>query len=194
MDNDSVTNIDYDLTIIMSNYNQAKYIEKAIQSVLNQNVLFKYKLLITDDHSTQDDSISIIKRFVSEYNNIEAIFSNENGGYLKNIIRAKEITKTKYFCLLDADDYWTDDNWLQRAYDFLENHAEYVIYEANVKVVINDNEKDSKNNFLPSKFKNGTIRKEDMTAFKRIPITQINFKLENFLQDNKRILKRPALL
>ena len=43
------------LTIIMSNYNQEQYIEKAIESVLMQNVNFKYKLLITDDFSQKDN-------------------------------------------------------------------------------------------------------------------------------------------
>lgn len=127
------------LTIIMSNYNQEQYIEKAIESVLMQNVNFKYKLLITDDFSQKDNSIQIIKDYEKKYPQvIETIYNKENGGYLKNILRAKAVTKTPYFCLLDADDYYTDSSFLQRAYDFLEKNQEYVIYYENVNYLYED--------------------------------------------------------
>lgn len=160
---------DCKLTIIMSNYNQEKYISKALDSVLKQKVTFKYKLIIVDDHSTKDNSVQIIKNFVAAHDNFEAILASENKGYLANILRAKKITKTKYFCLLDADDYWTDIYWLQKAYDFLEKNEGYVIYESNVHLLIDDKIKDS---FISKKINSGTFDKEDMFKFKNIPITQ----------------------
>lgn len=158
----------YQLTIIMSNYNQAVYIEKAIQSVLAQKLNFDYKLLITDDCSTEDNSVDIIKKYVENYENIEAIFADNNGGYLTNILRAKENTKTEYFCLLDADDYWTDTEWLQRAFDFLESHGDYAIYEANVLTLQDKTTKP----FLPPKIVSGTYTIEDFVDNKLFPITQ----------------------
>ncbi len=123
----------------MSNYNQEKYIIKAIDSVLRQNVNFKYKLIITDDCSTKDKSIEIIKEYANKYPEIIfPLYNKENGGYLVNILRAKEITKTPYFCLLDADDYYTDKNFLQRAFDFLQSHKDYVIYYENVNYLYED--------------------------------------------------------
>ena len=53
----------YKVTIIMSNYNQEKYISQAIESVLNQKTNFPFQLIITDDFSTNDNSIKIIKEF-----------------------------------------------------------------------------------------------------------------------------------
>lgn len=156
------------LTIIMSNYNQAVYIEEAIQSVLAQKVDFNYKLLITDDCSKKDNSIPLIKSYVDKYANIEAIFAEKNGGYLTNILRAKERTKTEYFCLLDADDYWTDMEWLQRAFDFLESHKDFSIYEANVLTLRDKATKP----FLPSTIGTGIYTMKDFVANKTIPITQ----------------------
>lgn len=127
------------LTIIMSNYNQEKYIEKAIESVLAQKVNFKYQLIITDDCSTKDNSVQLIKKYAEKYPEIiHPLYNNENGGYLVNILRAKEITKTPYFCLLDADDYYTDTNFLQRSFDYLQNHPDYVIYYENVNYLYED--------------------------------------------------------
>ena len=49
------------ISVIIPNYNNSKYLEKCIESVLNQ----KYKdfeLIIVDDGST-DNSIDIIKKY-----------------------------------------------------------------------------------------------------------------------------------
>lgn len=124
---------DCKVTVIMSNYNQEKYVSCAIESVLNQKVDFAFQLIITDDFSTKDRSLEIIKRYEAQYpEKIKVLYNQENGGYLKNVLRAKAITKTPYFCLLDADDCWTDMNYLQDAVDFLDSHLDYVIYSRNV--------------------------------------------------------------
>lgn len=56
----------------------------------------------------------------------------------REYFESEKITKSPYFCLLDADDYYTDSNFLQRAYDYLEKNKDYVIYYENVKCVFQD--------------------------------------------------------
>lgn len=159
----------YALTIIMSNYNQEKYISKAIDSVLVQKTNFEWNLIITDDHSTEDNSIGVIKAYAEKYpEKITVLLNEDNGRYLKNILRAKAITKTPYFCLLDADDYYTDDGFLQRAYDFLETHNEYVIYYENVNCLHEDG---SVNPFVSLSCKTGTYDINNYLA-NDIPIVQ----------------------
>lgn len=120
------------MTVIMSCYNQEKFVSQAIESVLSQKTNFDFQLIITDDHSTLDNSVQIIQTYCAKYpEKIKAIFSGENKGYLVNVLRAKAVTKTKYFCLLDADDYWIDNFKLQKAFDFLETNPDYVIYSTN---------------------------------------------------------------
>ena len=160
---------DYKVTIIMSNYNQEDYISKAIDSVLCQKTNFDFQLIITDDNSTKDNSIEIIKSYESKYpEKIKVLYNKENGKYLKNILRAKAITKTPYFCLLDADDYWTDEHFLQRAYDFLEKNNEYVIYYENVNCLLPNN--DTKP-FIDKKIKSGSYSLGDYFDNK-LPIVQ----------------------
>ena len=123
----------FKLTVIMSNYNQAHLIRGAIDSFLAQKTNFPVQLIITDDCSTKDNSVEIIKEYEEKYpEKIKVLYNKENGRYLKNILRAKAITKTPYFTLLDADDYWTDDKYLQKAVDFLDTHPDFTIYNANV--------------------------------------------------------------
>ena len=163
----------YEVTIIVSCYNQEKHLAETIESVLAQKTDFPYRVLITDDCSL-DRSPDIIREYERKYANIEAIFGDKNRGYLANVLRAKARTKTRYFCLLDAEDYWTDPCFLQRAHDFLETHGTYSIYEANVEVVPEGQEGDEKNRhpFLSPKFRPGTYTKEMFLRNEAVPITQ----------------------
>ncbi len=121
------------LTVIMSCYNQAEYIRQAIDSVLMQKTNFPFKLVITDDYSTKDNSREIIKEYASRYpDKIETLLNEKNVRYLANILRVKSNMHTEYFTLLDADDYWTDENYLQDAVDFLKSHRDYSVYARNV--------------------------------------------------------------
>jgi len=157
------------LTIIMSNYNQEQYIEKAIQSILMQKVNFNYKLIITDDCSKKDKSVEIIKNYATKYpEKIQILLNEQNGGYLVNILRAKEVTKTPYFCLLDADDYYKDENFLQRAYDFLQKNTDYIIYYENVNYLYEDG---TEKPFISEKTKSGTYALNDYFK-ENLPIVQ----------------------
>ena len=164
----------YILTVIISNYNQEKHIAETIDSVLAQRVNFPFQIIITDDCSLRDRSRDVIRTYENKYDCIKAIYASENKGYLSNILRAKERAKTKYLCLLDADDYWTDFDFLQRAYDFLENHNEYSIYEANVKVIseIPGEENRHIEPCVSPKIHAGTYSKEMLIRNQEIPITQ----------------------
>lgn len=160
----------YELTIIMSNFNQETYLRQAVESVLAQIVSFPFRLVITDDCSCEDGSRELIRAYTQSHANIEALLSDHRGGYLQNVLRAKEGAKTKYLCLLDADDYYTDTHFLQHAYDFLQAHDEYAIYEANVSVVSENGEPIRP--FISPKVKSGTYSKEMFLSGKGVPITQ----------------------
>lgn len=160
----------YELTIIISNYNQEKHLSETIDSVFAQEVDFPFKVIITDDYSCLDRSRELIREYAEKHGNIDPIFANENSGYLANIMRAKEKADTKYLCLLDADDYWTDTHYLQRAHDFLNTHDEYSIYEANVEVVTEDGK--SRSPFISPKMKSGTYSKEMYLNNQPVPISQ----------------------
>lgn len=160
----------YELTVIVSHYNQERHLSGTLNSIFNQKVNFPFKVMITDDHSCIGRSEEIIRDYEEKHSNVEVILAEENQGYLSNILRAKTKTKTRYFCLLDVDDYWTDPYFLQRAYDFLETHEEYSVYEANVEVLTEDGV--SRYPFVSPKLKTGTYTKEMLLKNKSVPITQ----------------------
>lgn len=117
------------LTVLLICYNHEKYIEQAINSVLNQKTSFRFKVVIHDDAST-DKSKEIIKKYIEKYPDlITGIFQEENQ-YSKgvhNIISKfmRDYVEGDYVAVCECDDYWIDNNKLQKQVDFLDNHSEY---------------------------------------------------------------------
>lgn len=116
------------LSVLLICYNHERYIEQALNSVLNQKTSFKIKIIIHDDAST-DKSRDIIKRYINKYPDlITGIFQEENQ-YSKgvHIISRfmRDYVEGDYVAICECDDYWIDENKLQKQVDFLEKHSEY---------------------------------------------------------------------
>ena len=121
----------HDITIIMPSYNKAKYISEALDSIFMQKTKYSYKVIVTDDCST-DDTIKKVQEYQNKYpGKIEILTSDTNQKLYKNIIRAYANTKSEYFCVLDPDDYWTDEYKIEKALNFLEKNKDYAIYVTN---------------------------------------------------------------
>ena len=106
-------------------YNVEDYIPEAIESVLNQVTNFKVEIVIGEDCST-DNTRNIILNYQKQYPDIIKVFYHEkNLGLTPNSIATQNACKGKYIALLDGDDFWTDENKLQKQVDFLEKNKEY---------------------------------------------------------------------
>lgn len=117
----------YKLTVVTTTYNQEKYIEQCIKSIISQKTDFKYKLLISDDNST-DNTKNIIKKYQQKYpDKIDVILREKNLGAMNNFIETLNLVHTKYVAFCDGDDFWTNDKKLQKQVDFLEKNKDYTI-------------------------------------------------------------------
>ncbi len=92
---------DYWFSISMANYNNASYIETAINSVINQTYK-KWELIIVDDKST-DDSIQIVSQFLND-DRIKLIIHKFNMGYGASLRTAIEGSKYPIIGIVDSDD------------------------------------------------------------------------------------------
>lgn len=129
------------VSIVMIAYNVEKYIEEAIESVLNQDTTYSYELVIGEDVST-DSTRQIALNYQSKYpDKIRVLEHPKNLGLTPNCVATHNACRGKYIALLDSDDYWTDNNKLQKQIDFLEKNPEYAgcghqsmkIYENNLR-------------------------------------------------------------
>ena len=121
------------LICLMPTYNKENTLAKAIESVLMQKTDFEYTLIILDDCST-DKSNEIANEYLKKYPDKIKIVRNEtNLKLLKSIINGYKLLKgADYFCVLDADDWYTYDRKFQEAVNFLEKNKDYSMYMTNI--------------------------------------------------------------
>jgi len=91
-------------SILITNYNKAKFLKKSLHSVCCQN--FKnYEIIIFDDCSS-DDSISIIKKFkkIKLIKNLKRAKKSAPLNQINGILEAFGKSKGDIICLMDSDD------------------------------------------------------------------------------------------
>ncbi len=113
------------VSVCIITYNHERFIQRAIESALSQRTTFPFDIIVGDDSST-DDTQPIIHRLREERPDIIRIIPAEpRVGMTLNLQRVLFACTGKYIALLEGDDYWTDENKLQRQVEFLESHPEY---------------------------------------------------------------------
>jgi glycosyltransferase involved in cell wall biosynthesis len=90
------------LSVLMTAFNQEKYIAEAIESVL-ASTFRDFELIIVDDCS-QDRTVEIAKQFESIDNRIRLYLNENNLGDYPNRNKAASYAKGKYLKYVDADD------------------------------------------------------------------------------------------
>ena len=127
------------VSIVMLTYNHSEYIKEAIDSILMQDVDFKYEIIIGDDCST-DNTQEILLQYKNRYPNIfKLILRSENIGPTKNFYDVLMNCKGKYIAFLEGDDYWLDGMKLQKQFDFLEKTNHMAVYNDVLTVDENNN-------------------------------------------------------
>ncbi len=122
-----------EVSICIICYNQEKYIEQAIESVLMQKCTFATEIIICDDCST-DNTPNLIRSYVDKYpKRIKAYPAQQNMGMLRNWERALKLCSAKYIALLEGDDFWNDENKLQKQYRILETYPNYSVCFTNAR-------------------------------------------------------------
>lgn len=119
-------------SVIIPVYNKAKYVEKAISSVLAQTYQ-NFELILINDGST-DSSYEKISTIVTElqnsdlesYNKIR-IVNQQNKGVSATRNYGAEIAKFEYLAFLDADDWW-EDTFLFEMKKMIEDYPEAGVY------------------------------------------------------------------
>lgn len=135
----------------MPAYNNEKYINQAIKSIINQTYE-DWELLIIDDCST-DQTQTIIKSFASIDTRIQLIYRDTNSGkpsIAKN--GALPLAKGDYIAFLDSDDLWLPEKLEKQILLMESNQKLGLTYTGGYWIDENDNIIKS---FLP-KYPNGS--------------------------------------
>jgi hypothetical protein len=96
------TNFNKTFTILIPIYNSFEYLDKCVNSVINQT-FENYKIFLLDDHS----NIEQYNKYKEKYSNHKNIFlfrNSQNFGKFLSINLVLNKVKTNYFLVLDSDD------------------------------------------------------------------------------------------
>lgn len=115
------------ISVVMITYGHEKYIHEAIEGVLLQQANFPIELIIANDCSP-DNTDKIVQNIISSNTTkIKIIYfkHEKNLGMMPNLIFALEKAKGKYIAICEGDDYWVDNEKLQKQFDFLELNSSF---------------------------------------------------------------------
>lgn len=145
------------ISVLITFYNKEQYVDRAIESVINQKTSFDFKIIVGDDGST-DNTRDYVNRWIEKYpGKIELyVMTRDEGKQIpgfrasKNRLNILNKVDTKYFTFLDGDDYYSDINKLQIQYDILEkssnfdcigcgHNMEALLDDGSIKKYTNDN-------------------------------------------------------
>ena len=115
-----ITNITNNPKIsIVITFNEIKFFEKTINSILNQN--FKnFEIIVVYDNNI-NQNLTIIQNYVRNYPNIIFIHNNENKGFLYSIYRGVQITNGDYILILEPGYTLARESTLNELYKNISN-------------------------------------------------------------------------
>jgi len=153
-------------SIIIPTRNRPKLFLLALKSVLKQSFPNK-EIIIVNDGSTGNflEQYKLIKK---KYPKISFYYLQHrpNGhGQSYSMNYGVDQAQGKYLCFLDDDDYWTDNNHLQKAYSHISTYPFSVdLYYSNQKAYFSNGKEQTNNvwleDLIPSLSKNGTKHQE----------------------------------
>lgn len=110
------------VSVIAPTFNSQKFLEKTINSILDQSYK-NWELILIDDAST-DNTLQIINTYLLEYDNIKLIRNKTNQG--AGVSRNKGIVASKgdFIAFLDADDLWKPNKLEVQINYMLKNNLE----------------------------------------------------------------------
>lgn len=157
------------VSVVCTVFNHGKYLRDAIEGFVNQKTNFRFEVLVHDDAST-DDSCDIIREYEEKYPDIiKPIYQTENQYSQGKIIEELIIPKIsgEYVAICEGDDYWIDENKLQKQVDFLDSHKDFSLVACSSKTL----------NCVTGEFENRFVIDEDREISIEELITEENGRM-----------------
>ncbi|WP_086228816.1 glycosyltransferase family 2 protein [Campylobacter sp. P0109] len=182
------------VSIICTTYNHKDFIGKALDSFVMQKTNFPFEVIVHDDAST-DGTTEIIRDYEKKYPDIiKPIYQKENQfSQGKDIIIdcMLEYIQGEYVAMNEGDDFWIDENKLQRQVDFLDANPDFSVCFHPVKVVWEDNSQPE--SIFPTsdlRFHKDTLTLKDLLKHNFIQTNSVMYRwcLKKEMWPQKRIL------
>lgn len=175
------------LSVIIPIYNSEKYLERCIESVVNQ-ADDTIEIILVNDGST-DGSQKICEKYTCQYENVKLLVK-ENGGLSSARNYGLTYAQGMYVAFLDSDDMWSSDfiedlkNYFKTEWDILNfNYC----FERSLNVYEQNGTKNveifNQNEFIDLFNKNALGNQICFRIYKRSLFENISFPLGRYYED-----------
>lgn len=140
------------VSVMISYYNQKEYVRDSLESAINQETSFPFEIICGDDGSS-DGTYEELMKWKEKNPSLISVYRmpRKLGVKYEPIVRASNNrfnmlshARGKYITILDGDDYYCDNNKLQKQVDILERYPECVACCHTMKYVWDDGSKPEK--------------------------------------------------
>lgn len=117
------------VSIIVPVYNTGKYVEKCLNSLMNQTMKNELEIIIVNDGST-DNSEEVIQNYIEKQQNKDNIkyFSKENEGIAKTRNFGIEKATSEYILFVDSDDY-IDSQLIEKLKPYIDKQIDVIKFK-----------------------------------------------------------------
>jgi glycosyltransferase involved in cell wall biosynthesis len=128
-----------DISACIITYNQKAYIEKAILGALSQKFSKDtlYEIIVSDDCS-DDGTSEICRDYSGRFHNIRYIRLTSRFGATYNFRESLKACNGRYIAICEGDDYWTDDQKLQKQISLLDSDTGIGLVHSDANILYND--------------------------------------------------------
>lgn len=136
------------LTVVVPTYNMEKYLDKCLASlIVGDGLMERLEVIVVNDGS-KDSSSEIAHSYESKYPDTFIVIDKENGNYGSCVNKGIERAAGKYFRILDADDSYNTESFLE----FLT-----IIGQTDADMILTRRQHNSKGISVVSEFPEGLI-------------------------------------
>lgn len=131
------------VTVCCVTYNHEKFISSALEGIFKQKTRFPFEVIVRDDCST-DETPRLILEYERQYPNLLRPILEPENTFSKGIRPVPEAIKRangEYIAFCDGDDFWRDEEKLQKQVEFLDQNQEFSICYGNAILVNSEEEK-----------------------------------------------------
>ena len=115
------------VSVVITCYNEERYIEQAVRSVVAQTAFDQVKEIIVANDGSRDNSQVVLQRLANEIKRLR-IVATAGLGISAARNRALREVKGTFIAFLDGDDYWTPEKLAQQLPAFAKNPRIGLVY------------------------------------------------------------------
>lgn len=123
------------VSVIIPIYNVEKYLERCLDSVVNQT--YKNLEIICVNDCSPDDSCKIVKEYIKKDKRIQLLNREKNGGLSAARNSGLEVATGEYIYFLDSDD-WIDSDFLEKMHNAITKENQKAVCCTNIINVFED--------------------------------------------------------